>query len=321
MMSCQIGLVRNARTGITTAGDEIERPHTIDLLIEFLYLLLRERHREPDAVEPREFITMSDAESGAVRSLYHYPIKGLSPQPLQSVELTAGCGFPFDREFGLARFDSGFDPRDPRPLRKNHFLMLARDERLASLQTHLDPQTAHFTIHVAGRPVHEADLSEPAGAAATGEFFGRTFGLDEAHRPTLAHAVPHRFTDVSVDSPQMMNAISLINLASVEDLGRRIGAQVDPLRFRANVYFDGWAPFSELERVDQEIRVGSLRLRFLRRIGRCAATEVNLQTATRDLPIPRMLKEQYGHIHMGVYAEVLTSGSLKTAEVISVGAG
>lgn len=260
---------------------------------------------------------MSDAESGAVRSLYHYPVKGLSPQLLQSVELEAGRGFPFDREFGIARFDSGFDPQDPRPLRKTNFLMLARDERLAGLETHVDPETRRFTIHVAGRLVHECDLSDPEGVAATGEFFGRMFGLDETRRPTLAHALPHRFTDVAVDSPQMMNAISLVNLASVEDLGRRIGVQVDPLRFRANVYFDGWAPFSELERVDEEIRAGSLRLRLLRRTGRCAATEVNRQTAKRDLPVPRMLKKQYGHIHMGVYAEVLSGGCLKPGDVIS----
>jgi uncharacterized protein len=264
---------------------------------------------------------MSASETGSIVSLYYYPVKGLSPQPLESVELAPGCGFPFDRMFGLARFDSGFDPRNPQPLRKTRFFMLARDERLAGLQTHLDPRTNRFTVRVAGRVVHESDLSEPAGAAATTEFFAKMFDLDEAHWPMLAHAHPHRFTDVSVDSPQMMNAVSLINLASVQDLARRIGTEVDPLRFRANVYFDGWPPFSELERLNQEIRVGSsLRLRLLRRTSRCAATEVNLQTAKRDLPIPRLLKQHYGHVDMGVYAEVLTGGPLVPGDPISVDA-
>jgi uncharacterized protein len=260
------------------------------------------------------------SESGSIRSLYYYPVKGLSPQPLESVQLAPGCGFPFDRMFGLARFDSGFDPGNPQPLRKTRFFMLARDERLAGLRTHLDPQTSRFTVRVAERVVHESDLSKPAGAAATSEFFAKMFGLDEAHRPTLAYAHPHRFTDVSVDSPQMMNAISLINLASVQDLARRIGSEVDHRRFRANVYFDGWEPFSELQRLDQEIQVGSLRLRILRRTSRCAATEVNPHTATRDLPIPRLLKQHYGHFDMGVYAEVLSGGTLALGDPISADA-
>ena len=39
---------------------------------------------------------------GRIDSLYHYPVKGLSPQPLTSVALNPGEGFPFDRNFGFA---------------------------------------------------------------------------------------------------------------------------------------------------------------------------------------------------------------------------
>ena len=36
-----------------------------------------------------------------VSGLYHYPIKGLSPQVLPEVRLTPGQGFPFDRVYGI----------------------------------------------------------------------------------------------------------------------------------------------------------------------------------------------------------------------------
>jgi MOSC domain-containing protein len=246
--------------------------------------------------------------SGSVRNLYFYPVKGLSPQPLTAVNLAPAEGFPFDRMFGLACFDSGFDPRNPRPLPKQRFLMLARDNRLAELQTHLDPDTRHFTIHVKGELVHESDFSDDGSVEKTRDWFAEMFGLGPERRPVLAEAAPHRFTDVSVGSARLMNAISLINLSSVADFSERLGKPIDPLRFRGNLYFEGWPPFSELELMNAELSVGSTRLRILRRTTRCAATEVNPKTGQRDIAVPRLLKECYGHVDMGVYAEVLAGG-------------
>ena len=249
--------------------------------------------------------------TGRVRDLYYYPVKGLSPQQLPSVQLTPGEGFPFDRMYGLARFDSGFDPKHPQPLPKQRFLMLARDAQLARLHTHLDPRTKRFSIQVQGNLVHQSDFTQPEAIETTRDFFASLLALDPERRPLLAEASPHRFTDVSVSSPRLMNAISLINLNSIADFSARIGVPVDPLRFRANVYFDGWPAFSELDCVDTEFQVGTLRLRVLKRIRRCAATEVNPTTAERDIAVPRLLKEHYGHIDMGIYAEVLTGGSVE----------
>jgi len=255
---------------------------------------------------------------GTVSSLYHYPIKGLSPQPLQRALLSRGCGFPADRIYGLARAESGFDPLHPRPMSKGNFFMLRRDERLAGLQTHLEPGTRRLTIHVQGRLVHESDLSAPEGAAACAQFFATLFDLPPDAQPIVAHAEPHRFTDVSVTSAQMMNAVSLINLASVEDLARRVGKPVNPLRFRANLYFDGWPAFSEFDHIDREIRIGEVRMRILKRTQRCAATEVNPTTAMRDLPVPRLLHQHYGHVDMGIYAEVLSDGTIAPGDLIKL---
>jgi uncharacterized protein len=260
---------------------------------------------------------VSGRRQGQVRRLFHYPVKGLSPQPLERVTLASGCGFPFDRVFALARADSGLDPGNPRPLPKQRFFMLARDARLAELRTHVDPGTCQFSVHAGGDLVHESNLSSPAGWAEAVDFFVAMFDLPPELRPMLVRGDPHRFTDVSVSSPQMMNAISLINLASVEDLARRIGQPVDPLRFRANLYFDGFPAFSELDMLERELQIGAARVRILRRTQRCAATEVNLATAVRDLPVPRLLKEHYGHADMGVYAEVLSGGEVAIGDPVA----
>jgi uncharacterized protein YcbX len=256
--------------------------------------------------------------SGRVTDLFHYPVKGLSAQRLKRVELIPGEGFPFDRVFGLARHDSEYDPSYFRPLPKTQFIVLVREERLAELQTCFDPKTRRLQIRIAGNPAFEDELSSAPAIARTIDFFATMFDLGPERRPIFADAGANRFTDISVVSREMMNAVSLINLESVRELARLIGQELHPLRFRANIYFDGLPPFSELDLLNREIAIGPARLRVTMRTGRCAATEVNPETARRDIPVPRLLLQHLGHANMGVYAEVLDGGGIESGALVSV---
>lgn len=253
---------------------------------------------------------------GTIRHLYHYPIKGLSAQPISAVDLRMGEGFPFDRIFGFARYDSGFDATSPQPLPKDRFIVLVKEERLAGLRTSFDPRTRWLDIKVCGHRVFEGNLSTKEGIETAVSFFSTMFDLKNGMRPIFAHAGLHRFTDVSVVSKEMMNAVSLINLESVREFERKIERKVDPMRFRANIYFDGWQPFSELDLLDREFSIGEFRLKVVMRTRRCAATEVNPETAKRDLPVPQLIMCHFGHPDMGVYAEVLKGGSIRPGDAI-----
>ncbi len=255
---------------------------------------------------------------GSISALYHYPIKGLSPQPLASVSLTEGQGFPFDRVFALARHDSGCDPESFRPLPKTRFHMLARDAALARLRTAYDPANGRLTAALDDATPLSIDLGTADGATRIAAFIADHLGLSAEETPFLAAATgQNRFTDVSVRSADMMNAVSLINLASVRDLEARIGRPVDPLRFRANIYFDGWPAWSEFALEETEIAIGDVRLRPCLRTRRCPATEVDPQTAERDLDVPALLKTHFGHSDMGIYADVLTPGEIAPGTAIT----
>jgi uncharacterized protein YcbX len=69
--------------------------------------------------------------SAQITSLYRYPVKGLTPEPLPHVDLAVGQTFPADRRYAIENGPSGFDPKAPTWLPKPHFLMLMRNERLA----------------------------------------------------------------------------------------------------------------------------------------------------------------------------------------------
>lgn len=242
-----------------------------------------------------------------VTALYSYPIKGLSAHSFEQVSLNAGEAFPFDRLFALARADGDYDVEQPRRASKSNFLQLVRNERLAGVQTDLDEATWVLTVRVKGHLVHRADLSTSEGRQATATFFGR---MAEVPTPHVVSAPGLRFTDEAETSEDFMRAISLINVSSVAALSQRIGKPLDPLRFRANIYVEGWPPFSELDALEREVELGACRLQILKRTERCAATEVNPSDARRDIPVPRLLMQHFGHSCMGVYVSVTGSGGV-----------
>ncbi|MEM6851835.1 MAG: MOSC domain-containing protein, partial [Pseudomonadota bacterium] len=136
--------------------------------------------------------------------------------------------------------------------------------------------------------------------------------------PRIVHADGHQFTDVSVVSPTMMRAVSLINMNSVRALEAAVGRPVHPMRFRANIYFDGAEAWSEFDWMDKEIRIGDVPMKIIFRTRRCPATEVNPETAERDLDPPKELKAHFGHTDLGVYAEILGDGVIRPGDTISV---
>ncbi len=255
---------------------------------------------------------------GKVTGLNSFPIKGLSAEKLDEVTLHAGNGFPGDRMFGLAKASSGFDPENPKPLPKDRFIVLAQHAKLATLSSRFNPDTNVLVVSTKGKVVLECEMSEPEGQQAVSDFLTDLLQLTADERPTFASAAPHRFTDVSVVSEAMMNTVSLINQTSVHDFSAKIEKPVQVERFRSNIVFEGWDPFSELDLVDREVSIGTVRLKLVKRTKRCPATQVNPITAERDIQLPALLRKTYGHFDMGVYAEVLQGGTIALGDDIQV---
>src|SRR5262249_43807099 len=160
------------------------------------------------------------------------------------------------------------------------------------------------TIKYEGRQIR-GDLSTPKGRETIEEFFA-TFCADELRgRPRILEAPGHSFSDVS------RKVVSIINDTSIADLETIIGAPVDPLRFRANLYVEGWTAWHEFDLVGKEIAIGpDARLKVVKRIQRCAATNVDPQTGIRDLAIPDTLMRNFNHADCGIYAKVISAGSV-----------
>ena len=67
----------------------------------------------------------------------------------------------------------------------------------------------------------------------------------------------------------------------------------------------------------QTLAIGETRLKVVKRIKRCAAVNVDPDTAQRDLAIPAALQRRLGHADCGIYAEVIEGGSIAEGDTIA----
>ena len=247
---------------------------------------------------------------GTIQSIYRYPVKGLSPQALPQVTLTGGGTLPADRAYAIENGPTGFDPAHPAYFPKQRFLMLMRNERLAALKTGYDERHHTLTIKHEGRDVARGDLRTAEGRTAI-EAFMAAFCADELKGPPKVLAGEgHSFSDVA------KKVVSIINLASVAAVETAVGAPVDPLRFRANLYVAGWPAWHEFDLMGEELSAGGAQLKVVKRIVRCAATNVDPQTGIRDMEIPPTLMRTFDHMDCGVYAEVIGAGDVRIGDAI-----
>jgi uncharacterized protein YcbX len=239
-----------------------------------------------------------------IASLYRYPVKGLSGERLSAVDLGRHETFPNDRAYALENGPSGFDPAAPAWQPKIKFLCLMKNARLAALDTCFDDASETLTVRRGGEMLLQENLGQPKGREAVERFF-ENFMENEKRGPIrLLQAPGHSFSDLA------KKVVSLINLETLAELETRLGQPVHPLRFRANIYFDGLPAWSEHDLMGKTLELGTARAKVVKTTSRCAATEVNPETALRDIPIPDILLSARDSLDLGIYAEIETPGKI-----------
>jgi uncharacterized protein YcbX len=255
---------------------------------------------------------MPESLPAEIAGIYRYPVKGLSPERLSRVVLAAGQTLPADRRYAIENGPSGFDPAEPKWMSKAYFLTLMRDEWLAGLHTQFDDASHTLTIRDNGREAARGDLETAPGRTAIEQFLAGNFAGKLKGPPKIRSGGGHSFSDVA------KKVVSIINLGSVAAIEDIVGQPVHPLRFRANLYVKGWPAWHEFDLLGQTVAIGEVRLKVTKRIVRCAAINVDPDSAARDLNIPHSLMQRLGHADCGVYAEVIAGGAVAEGDEIRI---
>lgn len=243
-----------------------------------------------------------------VNSLNRYPVKGLSAERLPSVQLAKGTTFPADRMYALENGPSGFDPAAPSWQPKIKFLCLMRNAKIAGLSTRYDDANGSLGVSQDRKELLNASLIEAKGRGEIEKFFQNFMGSEARGPVKVLRADGHSFSDLA------KKVVSIINLDSLHALETSLGRKVHPLRFRANVYIEGLPAWSETGLIGKSIRIGSVPMKVVKMTQRCAATEVDPETAERDIDVPDALYRLTGEDDCGIYAEVTGPGKISEGD-------
>jgi uncharacterized protein YcbX len=246
---------------------------------------------------------------GLVQSIWRYPVKGFTPEPLEAVSLAAGRYMPCDRLYAVEDGPSGFDPAHPVHMSKQKFTVLAKIAEVAKIRTRYDEASGVFSATAPGHSSIDADLVTEPGREALAAWLSEVLaGEISGPLKVLPASGAHRFTD------DEDGFVSIINLASLAELERQVGRPVDPRRFRANFYVEGWPAWIENGLTDETLRIGETEMRMVKPIPRCIATHVDPDTGDKDIDVVRSLFEGFGHTLLGVYVRVLRGGRVRLGD-------
>ncbi|GJL96905.1 MAG: molybdenum cofactor sulfurase related protein [Hyphobacterium sp.] len=247
--------------------------------------------------------------SGRVAALARHPVKGFTPEMLESVTVKTGEHFPGDRLYAVEDGPCGFDPEAPAHISKMAFTVLAKLPSVAAVRTNwIEDEGVLKAWHPDFGEI-SVDLDDESGRTMFATWLSGVLA-GEVRGPLNVLSAPNAFR--FMDS--RTGYVSIINLQSLRDFEARIGRPVDPARFRGNIMVEGWPAWAELDMAGQEIAIGKARLRGLKPIQRCRAPDVNPDTAMRDLDVVPLLRDHYGHFNCGLYAKVIEGGEVQKGD-------
>lgn len=247
-----------------------------------------------------------------IASLTYYPVKGLAGIALPKAALSAGEGMPLDRSYAIENGGQRFDAHKPKWLPKTSFLQLMQHERLASLSLTFEAESHVLTLFRDGKQVAKGALKTKLGRQMIEQFLAAYMKAELIGPPRLVSAEGHSFTDIAE------KAVHIVNLESVRDLSRIMGMEVDPRRFRANIYFEGLPPWRERQWLGKSIACGAAALQVFKETSRCEATSVDPSTARRGVSVPAALQRTWGHTNLGFYARAVSGAEVSIGDSVRV---
>ncbi len=239
-----------------------------------------------------------------VCALWRHPIKGHGREALERTTLTEGQTIPWDRRWAVTHEMTRSDGTAWAPCA--NYSRGSKAPGLMAIDTICEDASGTVTLRHPERP----DLTfDPDGDVQP--FLDWVRPLMPANRAQSVgmHRVPDRgMTDTDYAS------ISLINLASNDDLGAAMQTDISPQRWRGNIHFDSVPAWEELNWTGKTLTIGTAQLRVEESIVRCLATTANPATGVRDLETLGALAQHHDHQHFGIYAVVTRSGDIAVGD-------
>lgn len=246
--------------------------------------------------------------TATVAGIERHPIKSHGREALAQVTLKPGEAMPWDRHWAVAHDAARLDPAALAWAQCVNFSRGAKAPALMGIDATLDEMTGTVTLTHPQRPSLQVRPDDPQDQARLIDWVRPLCPPDRA-QPDRVVTLPQRgWTDTDYPS------VSLLNLASNADLSARMGIDLSPRRWRANIWLRGLTPWVEEDWAGRRFALGDATVEIVERIVRCVATTANPATGIVDADTLGALQAARGARTMGVYARVVAGGRVAVSD-------
>jgi hypothetical protein len=262
----------------------------------------------------------------AITRLYRFPVKGLTPEPVERLDVRASGAIAGDRVLGFLFANAGEEQR-PGWWGKDYFLTMQNTPGLARVACRFDPDARRLTLTLDGRELASGTVDDETARARLASAIEAAVGAFEVS-PLAGRAdrSPLRLVGDG-NEPRFHDRtsiqVSLVNRASIAALADRVGAEVDERRFRMNATVEELEPWAELEWIGRTVQIGGAEFEVTGPVVRCLATHANPETGERDLEVMQTLTREFGHERptMGVLAVPRVASTIRVGDEVTAPGG
>jgi len=201
---------------------------------------------------------------------------------------------------------------------------------LMGIRSRYDPGVDRLTLRLPDGRVIEGD-AQPTGPVLEVTFYGGVVHPVRVLAPELSDAAaglvarPVRLarlvdpTDHTIGEP-----VSILSGDSVRAVADRAGLDgIDARRFRMLIEIEGTEPFEEESWPGMTLGIGETELLVTRPVSRCVMTTMHPDTGAQDLTTLDLLAQHKGRsadgkLNLGVYANVVRSGTVRVGDRVLV---
>ena len=242
-----------------------------------------------------------------IAGIWRHPIKSHGREQLEKVILTAGHAMPYDRLWAVVHDQSDADGSVWVPCL--NFSRVTKAPELAAMTCRLDEQSGTITLSHPTRD--DLTVNPDTEGEALVAWAGGLVPQGRASSARVIRGATGAFTDSDFQS------VTLANFASHRAVEQKLDRELSIHRWRANIWFDGGAPWEEFDWIGREVALGEAVLRVVERTDRCLATHSNPDTGRRDLDILGTL-DHWGHRDFSVRAEVIRGGRVALGDEVTL---
>ena len=256
--------------------------------------------------------------SPLISSIYYSPVKSLSFQSIDSCIVKKDLGILNDRIFAFSRIiddkKAELIEKNPNERNLNNFLTLKNSPVLNKYN--FIYKDNKLILLLEGKELISILVDDLKQRSI---LINRLGDLEKSLlKPiSLLQNKEFPFYDTS-HSDKVFNSISLVNLNSIEDFGKRINEKVEFQRFRGNFYIDGIEAWEERSWIGKIIKINNVFFKVERNIPRCVAINLKPKTDDNTLNLLQSLKKIYNHFDMGIYLRSLNDGKIKVGHTIEI---